>query len=110
MRTSLGFLVGITLNLFTNLRRNGIFAMVSLPIHEHGMSAYFAFKFHSLVFCIFQCASPVHVLLDLYPGSFSVCFLSLVWGFLVCVFFFFEGWCYILNFGLWVFTARIQKQ
>ena len=49
-----GILIGITLNWFINLRRNGIFTMVSLPIHEHGISLHLFKFFISLVFCSFQ--------------------------------------------------------
>ena len=35
-----GILVGITLNLYTNLGRIDIFTTLSLPMHKHGMSLY----------------------------------------------------------------------
>lgn len=55
-------------NMYINLERIDILTVLSLPVHEHCMSIYLdLLYFLSSEFCSFQCTSPGHNLLDLYP-------------------------------------------
>lgn len=61
-------LIGRALNLYINLERIGIFAMLNIPIQEHSHSLHLL-RPSLIYFMSIQPASSVYVLLDLYPST-----------------------------------------
>lgn len=54
-----------------NLRRYGIFSMLSLSIYAHGMSLYLDLQFLELALCSFQHTTLVPVIKFIYKYFFS---------------------------------------
>ena len=65
MKNLIEILIEIVLNLFIKLRENCHFTVLTLPIHEHGMSLHLFGSLILSAFCNYTYTYPIYVLLDL---------------------------------------------